>query len=526
MWAAGVFNRDKQQLANVEPSIPAVPTRPPAPPIEPDSPPKPVEPEPEPGPIERPSVLPSVPIEPGELPADPPTEKPAAGGTACRLPMPMPAESLTPADVPAAVTPPVKPAIAAAPAVEGGKDVGLYVSDDQVLGRWVETDGDWVRVPPRDVLSVGDRLMSLPTFRPQLGLASVVQVTLVGESLVKIEPAGEAERLPLAVDYGKLIVVTGGAAGSQLELIVGDIRGVATLVDADSALAVQVKRFLPPGSDPETTPALPVLELFNTNGRVTWEEAGKPRVEIPAHHLYAHVGAEPPEPQGPYADPEWLESKSIATIDYQTSPILEQLLEPKKPLNLSLLERMQDRRVNVRALSARCMGYLDQFESLLKELNDPKQSAFWNGEYLALRHAIGRSPESALTLKAALQRQRPDSAADLYRLLRGYSPEQLEKGARGRAGEVPGTPRDGCPRPGFPEPVHHHRSDGVLHAAEATAGSEGGHPGVEGSARQGDDHLQDAPAPRSTPTSLKADRWAPWKVPAAAVAQPHSPASQ
>ena len=92
-------------------------------------------------------------------------------------------------------------------------------------------------------------------------------------------------------------------------------------------------------------------------------------------------------------------------------------------------EASQDRRVEVRSLSARCQVVLDEFEPMIRELSDARQYSFWNIEIDALKSALNRSPQAAADIKATLERLRGADAAELYRLLWGYSPEQLEKGA-------------------------------------------------------------------------------------------------
>jgi hypothetical protein len=310
-------------------------------------------------------------------------------------------------------------------------DVGRFTSDDQVLAIQGKDDGIWMRVPPRAVLGSGQQLVALPAFRPQVALASGVQVTLAGETSLQLLPPGDTGASRMAVEFGRLVIVTAGAAGAQVELDLAGLKGVATLVDADSSLAVSVKRFLPPGTDPETTPVIPVIELFNTHGRVAWDELGQDRVNIPADHVRIYAGADPAETVGPFAAPDWIDARNLSGIDRQSAAELDRLLDVEKPLNLTLAEALTYRQVNVRSLAARSLALLGDFEPILKELNDPRQYSFWAGEFAALRSAMQRGPETAGAIRTTLERLRPDQAAELFRLLGGYSPDQLAKGADG-----------------------------------------------------------------------------------------------
>jgi hypothetical protein len=119
--------------------------------------------------------------------------------------------------------------------------------------------------------------------------------------------------------------------------------------------------------------------------------------------------------------------KSLAGSDREAVPVLERELTADKPLNLSLAEACEHRQVNVRSLAARSLAFLGDFEPLVKELSDAKQYSYWGAGFAVLRQAMQRGPESAAAIKATLARLRPEQAADLYRLLWGYSPEQLNK---------------------------------------------------------------------------------------------------
>lgn len=235
----------------------------------------------------------------------------------------------------------------------------------------------------------------------------------------------------MTADYGRFLVVTVGAAGAQIELNLAGIDGMVTLVDANSALAVKVNRWVQPGQDPSAEPGIPVVELFTTNGRVTWRQSGQEKVEIPAGFVVQYVGADPAELRGAFVPPDWIDSRSLSGIDRETSIVLHDLIsaDRSKPLNLLLQERLSDRRVNVRALIARCLGNLEEYEPILKDLNDAKLASYWASEFDVLRQAVLRSPETAAHLHQTIQRSREKDAAVLTRLIWGFSQEDLENGS-------------------------------------------------------------------------------------------------
>jgi hypothetical protein len=369
----------------------------------------------------------SPPVAVTEVPAsDPPG--PAASPTPA-LPPPLQIEPPGPA---VAAATPVRPAptapAAAPPAAKDSMDVGRYTSDSQILATLDPDAGLWYAKQPLTVLSAGERLIALPPFRPQIALPSSVQVTFAGEGSVLMEAPSENGVPRMTVEYGRLLVLTGGAAGAQIELDLAGVQGVATLVDADSAMAIKVSRWLPQGLDPEVAGGMPVVEIFNTHGRITWRETGHEKVEIPTHFVRIYVGIDTPENQGPYATPEWIDSRGMVLVDRDAAVRLERMIDPAKPLNLWLQEMTQDRRIDVRMLAARCLAYLNEFEPIIRELSDTRQSAYWFAEIEALRHALSRSPETAAAVREALARLRSADAKELYRLLWSYSQEQLDRG--------------------------------------------------------------------------------------------------
>ena len=100
-------------------------------------------------------------------------------------------------------------------------------------------------------------------------------------------------------------------------------------------------------------------------------------------------------------------------------------MELDTPVHVRLAELMADRRVDVRALAARCLASLGEFEAIIKELSNPQQKSFWAPEVEVLRQSVTRGTEMAEQLRQTLERLRPHEGATLYRLLWGYSPEQL-----------------------------------------------------------------------------------------------------
>jgi hypothetical protein len=343
--------------------------------------------------------------------------KAAAAKAAAKPPLPVevkPAESAEAKPVPAELV-----------------DVGRYISDDQVLIGLDARSGMWFRLPPRALLTAGQQLLALPTFRPQVALASGIQLTMAGESLARMDLPERPGASRISIDYGRFLLFTLGNAGAQVELDLHGLEGTLTMEDVDTEVAIEVRNYLPPGENPEEGAQVTVIELFLTAGRATWTVPEHEPIKIAANHVVTYVGGGEPTLAGPFRAPAWIDAASIPDIDRMTSPFLQKELGLEVPVHVRLTELLADRRVDMRALAARCLAQLDEFEPIIKELNNPQQKSFWAAEVDALRAALARGPETAQKLKQALGRIRPAEADALYRLLWGYSPQQLAGSAAG-----------------------------------------------------------------------------------------------
>jgi hypothetical protein len=204
---------------------------------------------------------------------------------------------------------------------------------------------------------------------------------------------------------------------------------VATFVDAASEMAIDVRRYLPPGADPEQEPAQIVARIFTTAGRIEWQDGDAPvAVPIDAGQVRVMLG-DTSETVAAGELPAWMRSEDLQDVDRSASATLVTFLTAGRPITLSLSERIEDRRSEVRSLARRCLAYLGTNEHLVKEFGDSRQRSYWASEFDVLRHLVSESVESAVRLRETFEGTCGDDAADLYRMVRGYSPQQLQDGS-------------------------------------------------------------------------------------------------
>lgn len=316
------------------------------------------------------------------------------------------------------------------PAPAATAELGRYTSDRQVLLRYVENDDLWMRLAPRSLLAEGDRWIVLPTYRPQITLATGVQLTFDGPAQVRVLPRGADGTPYLAIDYGKAIIVNFGRANARLGLRLGDREGELVFVDADSTCAVEVERIHPAGLDPEATTARIESRLYCTSGSVTWIDSQQPLDSDPQVVMAGRVREmidSSPAGMSDYSEmPAWIAGNHLTDIDRMGSTDLEPFLEEERSVGLSLREKSTFRRAEVKSLASRSLCYLDEFDAAIAALGDSSQRAHWSAHIDALRDGLARGPQTAGDLRATLERKRGQNAAALYRMLWGYRQADLE----------------------------------------------------------------------------------------------------
>lgn len=351
-------------------------------------------------------------------PALPPAEAPAPGAemAAAETASPLPPAPADEADT------------APSPSAPERLSVGRYISEEQVLAQLDNESGSWFRLATDAPLSRGQQLLALPTYRPQILLAPNLKITFAGEAGATAFEPFSSELATLQIDYGRALVVSADSNPAQVHLALADLEGVAGLSDPDSILAVEVVPFVPDGLDPVATPHRAAVRLVAVSGQVSWAEGTAEQTITAGESLVLGLDGSPRrDPAGPL--PTWIEGTDASDIELRASRELRRHLALVRPLNLSLLERTEFRQEEVRALAARCLASLDVFDPTLKALDDPAQRSYWPAHFDALRKAVNRHSEAAERVLADLQKSYGDDGRALFRLLWGFTPEQLESGA-------------------------------------------------------------------------------------------------
>jgi hypothetical protein len=393
---------------------------------DPTAPPAPEPSEPKPaGPRSEDAARPS---EPAGAPPAKELAKPAADGGLDDTPAPSP-----PAEAPPENSPPPDAPRPQSPAPrDPPESFGRYTVQIEALLKFDPASGNWLRVPGNSPLSKGDRLLSLPAFRPTIMLSSNITIQADGPALLELVGWTDQHLPILKVDFGRLLMSTVGRADNSLELQIDSRPSLLTFVDAESTLALEVRRELPPGKDPESGPAPLAANVYAATGLIRVRDGDAQPVELRAPARWSLGGGEQP----PRADlPPWVNLEEQSGADRSARNAIDGYLESGKPAALQLRELTSSdgglgRRREVRALAIESLTFLGDFEPCVAAMNTENERFFWPLGMEALQAAVARDPQTAKRLRETFQNKRgAEDGAALYRMLWGYSAADLKAGA-------------------------------------------------------------------------------------------------
>lgn len=369
------------------------------------------------------AAQPSLPGEGVAAPPEPPADTPPAVAEPPADTPPAIAE--TPAETPAEKPLETPPAAPAPPEL-----IGRFISDSNVLLRLAPGEKEWARIPAQDAITPGNELLSLPGFRPLIALTAGLTLRLVDGTRIAFAASNAADVPELKIAYGRVIVLTMGKPQARLALKLGEgagqASGLLTFGDAETTLAVEVSRELAVGRNPEDEAASQLRVVFCVvTGQVQWAADGAEPVEIGSAQKLLLGGGESGKPAAMETSPDWIVADSVSLLDQKAAASAELELAAERPISLSLKELADHRKKEIRRLAISSLGHIGIFDQMAAMLNDPAQRLARDDYIADLRAALARGPQVAAQVREACERQFGLDAAALYRLLWGFSDEQL-----------------------------------------------------------------------------------------------------
>ncbi len=290
----------------------------------------------------------------------------------------------------------------------------------------------WDRIAAGGSVPWQRTLVCPPLFRMRLSIEDRLEVVMVGPARMQLR--GDASEPEIVLERGRLLV-----SSLTDQLVVGmqlaSVSGILAFPELGDVAAVEVSPYRVPGADPTNAEnSLPVVQLGAVAGRLGWVAGDRESRPIETGQRWSQVGSQDPQVRVPAEVAEWIEppEASRQTLQQAARQGLLAFLDQGKPVELALREAVGFRRAEVGALAARTlllMGEAKVYFGGEGVLSDPDQRSYWAEHVAALRARMNEGPEAARQIKEAAAAMDGASAETLFRLLWGYSPEQLQAGA-------------------------------------------------------------------------------------------------
>ena len=361
----------------------------------------------------------------------------APAGSGAAPPPPVPA-AMVPGTTTAGTGAPPKPAatgtdaVVSTPAVSGQplkiEQVGRVSSDlSQVLLRFDPQNG-WIRVQPRDAISVGDRILALPGYRPQVALGNGLTFDLLGGTAVEVLPVDTAGVPGLRLLRGRLMMFTVGGPKTQLRLEDGAKSVALTLGGAEVAMEHVFRRYV--GTDPAAAPLPWALVVTVKSGEVGWSVRAGDSQKLTGPGQWLWTDSTDLSPLAGGTAPLWMTADERDLLERQAADYVEITLRGGKAVKVALEELVDDRRSENQQLALRCLAQLGIFDDYMPPLNDATQRySTWERYLNYLAEAQDWGPFYAEGIRSAMVKQHgPVKGAELYRMLWSYDDEQLKGG--------------------------------------------------------------------------------------------------
>ena len=328
----------------------------------------------------------------------------------------------------------------------------LLTDDSILIVRHDEQPWRWWNEPDT-VVPAESTLICPPFERIRLMAPGNVEVTLVGPTRVRIERREDGQPT-WRVESGRLrLTATAPDAMLRLAVPLGHYR--CEFPDAKTEVAVEVTFDRDPGLDPRVPENRePIVAATGIGGVAVWSEspvwseslarsgtasttdpdqAGEAWTLDPGWQWHRRGDAEAtrseadPVPLWADADPE-----DLSLIETNARDGLRELIGNEPSFEMSLREAIAFRRVEVGALAARTLlliGMPDVYFGGDGVLNQDRHRNHWTEHVDALRRAVDRDAEAAAEVDAAIERMASAERDTLFRLLIGFTQQDLKSGA-------------------------------------------------------------------------------------------------
>jgi hypothetical protein len=364
----------------------------------------------------KPAAPPGTPAKPS--PTEAPAPQPPPGAAAAGASAPRPAGEPEPGkSAPAKADRP--------PARSAAEPAGMMVSSKELLLRVNPKTGVWQRVGDETSVFVNDRLLSLPAYRSRLALNGRTSLELVNATALSLLPPAANGPAGIAIEFGQVLAKADDAAGSSLRIVAGEHSGVCQFGDADSVVAIEISR-TQAGGDPETQPGPLVADLYVTSGSIAWQDDRSGKAVKVAAPRRLSVSEQPLEPVLLQQLPRWVSGEAASPLEQRAAPVLEREVTVDRSVVATLRPLTAHQRIEVRRLAMRSLALVGDYQPLISTLENREEYRFWSDYVEQLQASVFRSPQSAASVRTAMERQYRPQGVALYEMLWKYRPDTLQ----------------------------------------------------------------------------------------------------
>lgn len=314
------------------------------------------------------------------------------------------------------------------PKTPAATSIGRFISENQTLVRLDFSDKSWKIVPQQGVLIKATSLVALPTFRPIIATPNGLSVQLLSRTQVTMQPVQAGATPLLQLQNGRIILRSLGKQNVRLLLTAGDKTGIVTLVNPESAVAVGLAYHRKPGVDPAEVPSNVEVQFFTIAGKVLWEEKDKKEpLKLDASEYISFTSEEAkPKIKVLATTPDWIQPKPANKLDQNAAAKVLKAFGNNKIASLALRELLDHRQREVSRLALKCLTQLGQLEPAIASLDNTSGRLTWDKTINQLSEMAAQSPAKAKQIKEAFEHEYGDAAPALWRMLWGYTTEQLK----------------------------------------------------------------------------------------------------
>ena len=292
-----------------------------------------------------------------------------------------------------------------------------------------EIDGQWQRLSVDAEVAAGQKLVVGPTFRATL-VTPNSEFTLIGPAAAVLI-GGTEGRLGVHLNSGRMLV-SGVEPGAAFEIQLAEADLALEFASPDSLAAIQVHHTRAPSLDPLIPDNhVSMRQITAVKGGLTVVTQGESQT-LEADTQWNQQGAGKPTVESVDDAPVWATDNKVDALDAAAQGDLLALIEGAPSMEIALREQLGFRRSEVAALAARTLlglGKPDVYFGGAGVFNDPRQRAFWPQHYDAVLARFDDSPQAADEIQRAIIKMDSASAAKLFRMLTGYTDEQLASGS-------------------------------------------------------------------------------------------------